>query len=310
MSDDWQKTICILCSVNCGLEVKLDGRHITRVRGNGARRVTRIRMREGAAHRLLPERKGSARFADAPARRRQLRENRLGYRDRRGRRAAVRVRDQFGGASIFYYGGGGQGNHLCGAYSTATRRALGAVCLQRARAGKDRRVLGRTTALGSVLSRFRACEVAIFVGKNPWQSHGFQSARPTLRKISVDPNRTLIVIDPRRTETAELADYHLRVRPGTDAFCLSAILAAMVQEDLIAHDYFRERMQGSAELFEVLREVPVADYCARAGLDEVWFARWRGESRARRASRSSKISASKSRCIARSTRTWRNYCSP
>src|SRR5260370_33856675 len=34
MSDDWQKTICILCSVNCGVDVKLDGRHITRVRGN------------------------------------------------------------------------------------------------------------------------------------------------------------------------------------------------------------------------------------------------------------------------------------
>ena len=34
MSDDWQKTICILCRVNCGVEVKLDGRHITRVRGN------------------------------------------------------------------------------------------------------------------------------------------------------------------------------------------------------------------------------------------------------------------------------------
>ena len=35
------------------------------------------------------------------------------------------VRDTHGGDSIFYYGGGGQGNHLPGAYGTATRRALG-----------------------------------------------------------------------------------------------------------------------------------------------------------------------------------------
>ena len=35
------------------------------------------------------------------------------------------VRDRFGGDTIFYYGGGGQGNHLPGAYATATRRALG-----------------------------------------------------------------------------------------------------------------------------------------------------------------------------------------
>jgi anaerobic selenocysteine-containing dehydrogenase len=31
---EWHKTACMLCSVNCGIEVKLDGRHITRVRGN------------------------------------------------------------------------------------------------------------------------------------------------------------------------------------------------------------------------------------------------------------------------------------
>ena len=57
MSDDWQKTMCILCSVNCGIEVKLDGRHITRVRGNREHVASqRVRLREGAAPRLLPER--------------------------------------------------------------------------------------------------------------------------------------------------------------------------------------------------------------------------------------------------------------
>jgi formate dehydrogenase len=74
------------------------------------------------------------------------------------------------------------------------------------------------------------------------------------------------VIDPRRTETAEMADYHLRVRPGTDAFCLAAILGVLVQEDLIDRDFIRDRAQNSAELFGVLSDVPVADYCERAGL--------------------------------------------
>ena len=57
-----------------------------------------------------------------------------------------------------------------------------------------------------------------------------------LRDIASDPNRTLVVIDPRRTETAEMADFHLRVRPGTDAFCLAAMLGRLVQEDLINPD--------------------------------------------------------------------------
>ena len=32
----WHKTVCILCSANCGVEVRLDDREITRVRGNKA----------------------------------------------------------------------------------------------------------------------------------------------------------------------------------------------------------------------------------------------------------------------------------
>ncbi|RMH68924.1 MAG: molybdopterin oxidoreductase family protein, partial [Actinomyces sp.] len=33
---EWHKTACVLCSANCGLEVRLEGRRITRVRGNKA----------------------------------------------------------------------------------------------------------------------------------------------------------------------------------------------------------------------------------------------------------------------------------
>ena len=46
----------------------------------------------------------------------------------------------------------------------------------------------------------------MFIGKNPWQSQSFPRARVVLKEISKDPERTLIVIDPVRTETAELAD--------------------------------------------------------------------------------------------------------
>lgn len=63
---------------------------------------------------------------------------------------------------------------------------------------------------------FEHCEVGIFLGKNPWQSHGISRARITLRDIAKDPYRCLIV-DPRRTESADLADIHLQVKPGTDA---------------------------------------------------------------------------------------------
>src|SRR6202167_502165 len=271
MSDDWQKTICILCSVNCGVDVKLDGRHITRVRGNREHVASHGYACE-KAQRIDYYQNGRDRLT-SPLRRRAdgtyeeidwdtaIREVAVGFK---------RVRETYGGASIFYYGGGGQGNHLCGSYGGSTRRALGSVfssnALAQEKTGEfwvDHKLFG-TGLSGS----YQQAEGAIFVGKNPLQAHGVQRARPILRDISADPRRALVVIDPRRTETAEMADYHLRVRPGTDAFCLAAILGVLVQEDLISHDYIRERTENSDELFAVLNDVPVAEYCGRAGLDE------------------------------------------
>lgn len=271
MSDDWQKTACILCGVNCGIEVKLDGRHIARVRGNREHVASRGYACE-KAQRLDYYQNGKDRLT-SPLRRRpdgSFEEVSWETAIREVAERFVHVRDTYGGASIFYYGGGGQGNHLCGSYGASTRRALGSVfssnALAQEKTGEfwvDHMLFG-TGLSGS----YQHAEVAVFVGKNPWQSHGFQRARPILREIAADPNRALIVIDPRRTETAEMADYHLRVRPGTDAFCLSAILGVLVQEDLINHDFIRARSQNSDELFAALNDVPVADYCGRAGVTE------------------------------------------
>src|SRR5215470_4900179 len=271
MNDQWQQTACILCSLNCGIELKLDGRRITRVRGNryhvasqgyACEKAQRIDFYQNGRDRLpAPQRRrpdGTFEEVDWDT---AIREVAAGF---------LKVRDKWGGASIFYYGGGGQGNHLVGGYGNCTRRALGSMfrsnALAQEKTGEfwvDHMMFG-TALSGS----FPYAEVAIFVGKNPWQSHGFQRARPVLREIASDPNRALIVIDPCRTETAEMADYHLRVRPGSDAFCLAAILAVMVQEDLINHDYIRDRTQNSDEILEVLNEVSVAEYSGRAGLDE------------------------------------------
>ena len=271
MSDQWQPTTCILCFVNCGIEVKLDGRHIARVRGNRAHiashgyacdKAQRLDYYQNARDRLTaPMRRKADGTYEAIDWDTAIREVAAGL---------TRVRDKWGGASIFYYGGGGQGNHLVGSYGASTRGALGAVFSSNALAQEKTGEFWVDELLcGARLGGdYEHAEVAVFVGKNPWVSHGFQRARPVLREISSDPKRALIVIDPRRTETAEMADYHLRVRPGADAFCLAAILGALVQEDLIDHGFMRDRTRNGDELIAALKEVPVADYCARSGLTE------------------------------------------
>jgi formate dehydrogenase len=108
----------------------------------------------------------------------------------------------------------------------------------------------------------------VFVGKNPWQSQSFPRARVTLREISRDPQRDLVVLDPVRTETAELADFHLRTRPGTDAWCLSALLATIVQEGLTDDAFLAEHTNGGDVVLDALRAVPVAEHAQACGVDE------------------------------------------
>jgi anaerobic selenocysteine-containing dehydrogenase len=272
-TNDWKPTACILCECNCGLEVELggeNGRHLVRLRGDKRHPISQGYACE-KAHRLDYYQHGPDRVT-SPLRRRadgtfESIDWDTAIREIAERLAAVR--DTHGGDTIFYYGGGGQGNHLPGAYSTATRRALGSryrsSALAQEKTGEfwvSDRMLGAMTR-----ADFEHCDVAFFLGKNPWHSHSIPRARVTLKEIAKDPARTLIVVDPRRTETAELADIHLQVRPGADAWLLAAILNVVVTEDLLDHAFLGAHAVDVEPALAVLRRVPFASCCARAGVD-------------------------------------------
>src|SRR6516162_1575002 len=239
----WKKTACILCECDCGLEVMLGGegdRHLVKLRGDKAHPASRGYACE-KAHRLDYYQNGRDRLS-SPLRRRADGTYEAIDWDTASREVAAQpaaVRDAHGGEAIFYYGGGGQGNHLPGAYASATRRALGSryrsSALAQEKTGEfwvSDRVFG-----GMTRADFEHCEVALFIGKNPWQSHSIPRARVTLKEIAKDPQRTLIVIDPRRTESAELADIHLQVRPGSDAWLLVALLGIVLEEELVDREF-------------------------------------------------------------------------
>lgn len=274
MPEPWKKTACILCECNCGLGVQLGGeggRHFTRIRGDKAHPASRGYACE-KPHRLDYYQNGPDRIT-APLRRKEDGTFETIDWDTAIREVAERlasIRDAHGGDTIFYFGGGGQGNHLPAAYSAATRRALGSRYRSSALAQEKTGEFWVAGRLMGTVTRadFEHCEVALFIGKNPWQSHGIPRARVTLREIAKDPKRCLIVIDPRRTETAELADIHLQVKPGADAWLLAALAGALVQEDLVDHAWLERHVDGVEPVSAALGEVPIAEYCAIAGVPE------------------------------------------
>jgi len=271
----WQPTACILCECNCGIEVRLDagGTRFERIRGDKAHPASKGYTCEKAL-RLDHYQNGRGERVLRPLRRRADGSfEEIDWDTAIGEVAArlAAVRDTFGGSSILYYGGGGQGNHLGGGYAGATLRAFGARYRSNALAQeKTGEFLVNTELLGTTFVRgdVAHAEVALFVGKNPWHSHGFPHARVTLKELAADPDRSLIVIDPRRTETAELADFHLAVRPGRDAWLLAALAAVVVQDGLADGPWLADHAVGVDEVVAALRAVPVPAYCAISGVDE------------------------------------------
>ncbi|HQR71890.1 MAG TPA: molybdopterin-dependent oxidoreductase [Burkholderiaceae bacterium] len=273
---EWKKTACILCAVNCGLEVQTNGAHITRIRGDKANPVSQGYVCE-KSQRMDHYQNGADRI-DSPLRRRadgsyERIDWDTAFREIAAKLADIRARH--GGESILFYGGGSQGNHLGGTYADSTLKALGVKYRSNALAQEktgEAWVQGKMMGCG-IHGDFEHCEVAVFVGKNPWQSHGFARSRTLLTAIKHDPARSLIVIDPRRSETAAMADFHLAVRPGTDAWCLAALAAILVQEGLLARDWLAEHTTGLDAIEPALQTIPVADYARRCGVDEALLRR-------------------------------------
>jgi anaerobic selenocysteine-containing dehydrogenase len=271
MNGEWQSTACILCECNCGIVVQLDGRKLAKIRGdkdhpasqgytcNKALRLDHYQNNRGrltSPMRRRPD--GSYEEIDWDT---AISEIAVGFK---------RIAETYGGDKIFYYGGGGQGNHLGGAYSGAFLKALGSHyrsnALAQEKTGEawvDAHLYG-----GHTRGEFEHAEVSVFIGKNPWMSQSFPRARVVLNEIAKDPDRSMIVIDPVITDTAKMADFHLRVRPGTDAWCLAALAGVLVQENLCNDAFLATHVTGVEPVVEALRDVPVGDYAQRCGVDE------------------------------------------
>jgi len=271
---EWHQSACILCSANCGIEVQLGGDNndqIIRTRGDKAHpgskgylcnKASRLNHYQNRADRLLSPMRRNARGGYDP----------IDWDTAISEIADkfAKVKDNYGGEKIFYYGGGGQGNHLPGVHAQSTLSALGVKYKSNALAQeKTGEFWVSEHMLGSwAHGDFENTEVAVFIGKNPWQSHGIAQARATLREISKDPNRTLIIIDPAQTESADLADIHLAVKPASDAWLLAALVAVMVEEQLFDEAFIEKHIDGLDEVRDALRKVDVKRNASLCGISE------------------------------------------
>lgn len=110
----------------------------------------------------------------------------------------------------------------------------------------------------------------LMLGANPIASNGSIWTVPDVRRRIKDLKHRggkLVVIDPRRTETAQLASEHHFITPGTDALFLLALLHTLFAEDLVAPAHLAEFVTGLAEVSAAIVDFTPEFAAEHTGID-------------------------------------------
>ncbi|MFE4047976.1 molybdopterin oxidoreductase family protein [Streptomyces sp. YIM B13518] len=162
-----------------------------------------------------------------------------------------RTRAEHGADAVGVFGGGGLTNEKAYSLGKFARVVLGTsqidyngrFCMSSAAAAGGR-AFGLDRGLPFPLEDIPRTGCVILVGSNP-----AETMPPSLRYFTElrENGGTLIVVDPRRTRTAEQADLHLAPRPGTDLALALGLLHLIVAEGRTDEAYIRERTSGWEE---------------------------------------------------------------
>ena len=162
-----------------------------------------------------------------------------------------RVRAEHGPDAVGVFGGGGLTNEKAYTLGKFARVVLGTsqidyngrFCMSSA-AAAGMKAFGLDRGLPFPLEDIPKSGCVILVGSNL-----AETMPPSLRFFNElrENGGTLIVIDPRRTRTAEQADLHLAPRPGTDLALALGMLHLVVAEGRTDEEYIRERTTGWEE---------------------------------------------------------------
>ncbi|RRO14086.1 formate dehydrogenase subunit alpha [Saccharopolyspora rhizosphaerae] len=94
-------------------------------------------------------------------------------------------------------------------------------------------------------------DCVLLAGANPSEAHPVVGARIKQRVMA---GARLIVIDPRRTELASLADVHLQARPGSNVAVFNAIARVLIEEGHLDRDFIEQRTTSFNDLAQLVQE--------------------------------------------------------
>ena len=274
LSGGWRKTLCPYCGVGCGLLVQIEDGTVKKVKGDPEHPSSLGDVCAKAVH-LPPALRTPDRLLYPQVRtRRDAELSRVPW-ELAVRTVADRLREivaTHGPAAIAFYG---SGQLLTEEYYVASKLAKGflgtnnfdtnsRLCMASAAAG-----YARSLGSGGPPGTYADIETAdcfFLIGTNTAECHPVTWKRIRKRKLAAPDEVAVIVADPRFTETADIADLHLPLRPGSDIALLNAMLHVLWKDGLLDRHFIEERTRGWAQLLPVIARYTPERAAALTGL--------------------------------------------
>ncbi|HKB61023.1 MAG TPA: molybdopterin-dependent oxidoreductase [Gallionellaceae bacterium] len=275
---------CCYCGVGCGLVIESDGGRITGVRGDREHPANRGKLcSKGASLHLTARAEVRVQHPELRTARNEPR-RRVSWDealDAAADKFADVIRNHGPDAVGFYISGqlltedyyvfNKLVKGLIGSNNVDTNSRL---CMSSAVAGY-KAALGADAPPGCYEDIDHAGSIFI-AGSNMAYAHPVLFRRIEAARRD-KPGQKLIVVDPRRTDTARAADLHLAILPGTDVMLFNAMLHTMVWEGWLDAAYIAGHTSGFAELKNMLRDCTprhAAEVCGVAADDIIQAAAW------------------------------------
>jgi anaerobic selenocysteine-containing dehydrogenase len=253
--DRWVSTTCGYCSVGCGMFVGVKEGRAVSVRGNPDHPVNRGKLcPKGLSEHHTLEAANRARF---PMMRKNGNLVRIGWDE-----ALATMVEKFGGVQK-KYGVDAVGVLSTGQLVTEEFYTLGK--LVQLGLGTKNYDGNTTLCMASAVSGYKrsfgsdgppgayedlsVADVIFLIGANIAENH------PILCQwLEANPNKTLIVADPRVTKTAMMADVYLPIKPRSDLALLNGIIHLLIEKGLLDREYIAQHTTGFEALEQSVRK--------------------------------------------------------
>ena len=281
------KATCPYCGVGCGVLIESDGARITQVKGDPDHPANFGRLCiKGSTLHLTAKLDGRALFPE-------MRRSRAASRQRESwdttltilaRRFAECIKNHGPDSVGFYI----SGQLLTEDYYVFNKLAKGLI-------GTNNVDTNSRLCMSSAVSGYKAtlgadappacyedidhADLIFIAGSNTAYAHPILFRRIEAAKAK-RPELKIIVVDPRRTDTAAFADLHLPILPGTDVALFNGILHLLLWDGQVDQSYIAAHTEGFDALKQTVRDYHpklVAETCGIAQADLVMAAKWFGE---------------------------------